>query len=153
MKASSESTLGHFRIRSFEDTTSGSGNLASRGADHATFYPDPDNVCYGQCLLVFSLIVYGDGNARYRMKCVLISTLEDYYCPEDDAAAGDWCRKAETRRLFELDPSLPRLYVVPISSILGKVPLVRAGDTGTIPHHMRGREGECFPGGKADTSQ
>ena len=60
------------------------------------------------------------------MKCVLISTLEDYDCHDDDAASGDWCKKAETRRLFELDPSLPRLYVMPISSIQGKVSLVRA---------------------------
>ena len=125
--------------------------LLPEGADRATFLPDPDNVWYGQCLLAFSFIVCGDGNTRYRMKCVLISTLEDYDCQEDDVAAGDWCRKAETRRLYELDPSLPRLYVMPISSILGKLALVRAGDTGTIPHHMRGREGECFPGGKADT--
>ena len=85
------------------------------------------------------------------MKCVLISTLEEYDCPEYDAAAGDWIRKAETRRLYELDPSLPRLYVMPISSILGKLPLVRAGDTGTIPYHMRGRP-KSFPGGKADTA-
>ena len=38
--------------------------LLPEGQDHATFYPDPDNVCYGQCLLVFSFIVHGDGNAR-----------------------------------------------------------------------------------------
>lgn len=60
-------------------------------------------------------------------------------------------KKAETRRLFELDPMLPRLYVMPITSILGRVPLVRAGNTGTIPHHMRGRKEQCFPGGKADS--
>ena len=125
--------------------------LLPEGADRETFRPDPDNVWYGQCLLVFSFVVRGDGGARYRMKCVLISTLEEYDCPEDDAAAGDWIRKAETRRLYELDPSLPRLYVMPISSILGTLPLVRAGDTGTIPYHMRGRS-NSFPGGKADTA-
>ena len=99
-------------------------------------------------MLVFSFIVCRDANVRYRMKCALTSTLEEYICPEDDAVAGDWCQKAENRRLFELDPSLPRLYVMPITSILGRVLLVRAGNTGTIPHHMRGRKGECFPGGK-----
>ncbi len=84
---------------------------------------------------------------------MLISTLEEYVCPEDDAAAGNWCGKAETRRLSELDPSLPCLYVMPIISILGKVPLVRAGNTGTIPHHMCGRKEQCcFPGGKADSA-
>ena len=126
--------------------------LRPEGEDRATFHPDPDNVWYGRCVLVFSFIVRSDANVRYRMKCALISTLEEYICPEDDAAAGDWCKKAETRRLFELDPSLPRLYVMPITSILGRVPLVRAGNTGTIPHHMRGRKGECFPGGKADSA-
>ncbi len=99
-------------------------------------------------MVVFSFIVRSDDNVRYRMKCVLISTLEEYVCPEDDAAAGNWCRKAETRRLFELDPSLPRLYVMPITSILGKVPLVRAGNTGTIPHHMRDRKEQCFLEGR-----
>ena len=29
------------------------------------------------------------------------------------------------------------MYVLPISSILGKLPVVRAGDTGTIPHKYR----------------
>jgi hypothetical protein len=126
--------------------------LRPEGVDSATFCPAADNVWYGRCLLVFSFIVRSDTNVRYRMKCVLISTLEEYLCPQDDAAAGDWCRKAETLRLFELDPSLPRLHVMPITSILGKVPLVRAGNTGTIPHHMRGRKEQCFPGGKADSA-
>ena len=126
--------------------------MRPEGVDSATFHPAPDNVWYGLCLLVFSFIVRSDDNVRYRMKCVLISTLEEYVCPEDDAAAGNWCQKAETRRLFELDSSLPRLYVMPITSILGKVPLVRAGNTGTIPHHMRGRKEQCFPGGKADSA-
>ena len=31
--------------------------LLPAGADRATFHPDPDNVWYGQCLLVFSFIV------------------------------------------------------------------------------------------------
>ncbi len=79
--------------------------MLPEGEDRATFHPDPENVWYCQCLLVFSFIVRGDGNARYRMMCALISTLEDYDCPKDDAAPEDWCRKAETRKLFELDPS------------------------------------------------
>jgi hypothetical protein len=67
---------------------------------------------------------------------------------------GHWCRMAPvTRLLFELDPSLPRLYVMPILSILGTVLLlVRAGNTGTIPHYMRGRGDACFPGGKTDSA-
>ena len=32
------------------------------------------------------------------------------------------------------------LYVIPVKSILGKLPVVPVGDTGTIPHTMRGGE-------------
>jgi hypothetical protein len=37
---------------------------------------------------------------------------------------------------YELDYKKPVLYVVPIQSILGKLPLVPEGDTGTIPHRI-----------------
>ncbi len=65
--------------------------MRPEGVDSVTFHPAPDNEWYGRCLLVFSFIVLSDDNVRYRMKCVLISTLEEYVCPEDDAAAGNWC--------------------------------------------------------------
>jgi hypothetical protein len=39
--------------------------------------------------------------------------------------------------VYELDYKNPILYVIPIQSILGKLPLVPLGDTGTIPHSMR----------------
>ena len=38
----------------------------------------------------------------------------------------DWMTKAETSRLYELAPK-PRLFVRPITAILGKTPMVRAG--------------------------
>ena len=54
-------------------------------------------------------------------------------------------------------PGKEILYVVPISSVLGKLPVVRAGDTGTIPHIYRSgtMDGACryIPEiAKADTS-
>ena len=42
-----------------------------------------------------------------------------------------------SRILYELDHRNPILYVIPIQSILGKLPVVPVGDTGTIPHHLR----------------
>ena len=52
--------------------------------------------------------------------------------------------------LYELDYKKPILYVVPIQSILGKLPVVPVGDTGTIPHRMRntfsGAPGDRRPG-------
>ena len=42
-----------------------------------------------------------------------------------------------------MDTNLPRLYVIPMTSILGKLSVVQAGNTGTIPYSMRG--GDIFP--------
>jgi hypothetical protein len=47
----------------------------------------------------------------------------------------------------------PVLYVVPLSHILGKFPLVPAGDDGTIPgipQNMHGRKDACYPLGVCD---
>ena len=57
--------------------------------------------------------------------------------------------RAETCRLYKLAPK-PSLFVCPITAILGKVPKVRAGSTGTIPFSMRGHEQAYYPGGKYD---
>ncbi len=43
------------------------------------------------------------------------------------------------------------LYVIPVSSILGRLPLVPVGATGTIPFAMR-RETADFPGAFCDKS-
>ncbi len=54
------------------------------------------------------------------------------------------------RVVSELDHINPILYVIPIQSILGKLPVVPVGDTGTIPHHLRhhfsGAPGDRRPG-------
>ena len=41
-------------------------------------------------------------------------------------------------------------YVVPVKSILGKLPVVPVGDTGTIPYAMRGERARDLPGAKCD---
>jgi hypothetical protein len=51
--------------------------------------------------------------------------------------------------LYELDHRKPILYVIPIQTILGKLPVVPAGDTGTIPHHLR----NGFPGAPGDSKR
>jgi hypothetical protein len=47
--------------------------------------------------------------------------------------------------------SVPGLYVIPIESILGKLPVVPVGDTGTIPHRLRNRF-EGAPGDRREGS-
>ncbi len=39
--------------------------------------------------------------------------------------------------VYELDYKKPILYVIPIQSILGKLPVVPVGDTCTIQYHLR----------------
>ena len=44
------------------------------------------------------------------------------------------------------------LYVVPVSSILGRIPGVPVGETGTIPFDMC-KEAEDFPGASFDSKK
>ncbi len=55
-----------------------------------------------------------------------------------------WITECGSKLTHELPPGKEVMYVVQISSILGKLPLVRAGDTGTIPHkyHTATRSGK-----------
>ena len=66
-----------------------------------------------------------------RIKCALLSKLEPYGAP--DPEPDDWMRKAETCRLYELAPT-PRLFVCPITAILGKVPMVRPDRHYSVQH-------------------
>ena len=125
------------------------------GQDPRQFHPDPDNVWYGQCLLTFSVIVQGDKpEDRFMCKLVLFSKLEPF-THELPRPENDWMEKAESRLLYELNPHLPRLFVLPICSVLGKLPLVRAGHTGTIPYCMRGeaKERRYYPGATCDSKE
>ena len=60
---------------------------------------------------------------------------------------------ARTGRQVSPDPTKYRgdhrkfQWVVPVESIIGKVPLVPVGDTGTVPHGMGAR----FPGAYGDS--
>ncbi len=45
-----------------------------------------------------------------------------------------------------LDQRNPVLYVILTQCLLGKLPVVSVGDTGTIPHHLR----NVFPGAPGD---
>ena len=48
-----------------------------------------------------------------------------------------WLKSVGSRVVYELDYKKPILYVIPIQSILGKLPVVPVSDTGTIQHHLR----------------
>ena len=48
-----------------------------------------------------------------------------------------WLESVGSRVIYEVDYKKPILYVVPIQSIMGKLPLVPVGDTGNIQYSMR----------------
>jgi hypothetical protein len=54
-----------------------------------------------------------------------------------------------TKMLYVPEPE-PRVWIVPITSILGRLPLVPVGDTGTIPFSMASKQHACFPEGTCD---
>ena len=54
--------------------------------------------------------------------------------------------------VYERRESAQVLYIVPVSSILGRLPLVPVGDTGTIPFQMLGESAD-FPGASCDKTQ
>ncbi len=53
-----------------------------------------------------------------------------------------------TKQLYQ--PEKPVVYIMPITSILGRLPLIPARHHGTIPSALRGRKQELFPLGKCN---
>jgi hypothetical protein len=60
-----------------------------------------------------------------------------------------WLESVGSLVVYELDYKKPILYVIPIQSILGKLPVVTVGDTGTILYHLR----NTFSGAPCDSRQ
>ena len=67
--------------------------------------------------------------------------------------AESWITKCGSRLICELLPEMEILYVIPISSILGKLPTVCAGDTGTIPYQYSGTNCFSWNIARADSAQ
>jgi len=57
-------------------------------------------------------------------------------------------RRLQSQVLYGLQSQV--LYVIPITSILGRLALVPVGETGTIPYSMR-KEAISFPGAACDS--
>ena len=49
------------------------------------------------------------------------------------AQPKSWITKCGSKLIYETLPGKEVVYILPITSILGRLPIVRAGDTGTIP--------------------
>ena len=48
-----------------------------------------------------------------------------------------WITACGSSLIYETLPGKDLVYILPISSVLGRLPVVRAGDMGAIPHKYR----------------
>ena len=107
---------------------------------------------YGRVALLFKIHVRTDEGEVKACSCAMMETLWDY-CPGE---SQQWWRSRTghigTKQVYLPGP-VPRVWIVPVSSILGRLPLVPVGDTGTIPHSMHLRQQSCFPGGTCDAAR
>ena len=100
---------------------------------------------YGRVNLIFKMQVTTDEGRLMECQCMLIETLFNY-CPGHSKPWWPSTAQIGTKLLYLQSPE-PVLYVVLLSHILGKLPLVPAGDNGTIPRSMLGRKDACYPRG------
>ncbi len=61
----------------------------------------------------------------------------------------EWLLACRSRIVYERRPDNQVFYVIPVESILGKLPVVPVGETGTIPYCMR-QSAEDFVGAAFD---
>jgi hypothetical protein len=79
----------------------------------------------------------------------LIETLYDY-CQGQAKRLWPSTAQIGTKRMYVPSPE-PVVYGVPLSHILGKLPLIPAGDHCTIPRSMHGSKDTCYPLGVCDS--
>ena len=107
------------------------------------FSPVINDFWNGHVNLIFKMRVRTDSGRLMECKCALVETMFNY-CP---TTTKPWWRSTAqvgTKLLYLPSPE-PVVYVVPLSHILGKLPLVPADYFGTIPQSKHGRKDACYP--------
>ena len=89
-----------------------------------------------------------DNGTLMACTCAMMETLLDY-CPLDSKQWWQNTAQIGSKMRYLPKPS-QFVWIVPITSILGRLPLVPAGQTGTIPHSMHARQQACFEHGECD---
>ncbi len=96
--------------------------------------PSIDACWYGRVNLIFKIRVRTDAGPVIECQCALIETLFDY-CPREGRNWYPSTAQIGTKLLYMPSPN-PVVYVVPLSHILFRLPLIPAGD--------------CYPRGSCD---
>jgi hypothetical protein len=100
----------------------------------SAFSPSIDACWYGRVDLIFKIRVRTDAGPVMECQCALIKTLFDY-CPREGRNWYPSNAQIGTKLLYMPSPN-PVVYVVPLSHILRRLPLIPAGD--------------CYPRGSCD---
>ncbi len=84
---------------------------------------------------------------------IVYFTFYAYYCFYTNyCISGNlgWLESIGSQVVYELYYKKPILYVIPIESVLGKLPVFPVCHTGTIQHHLHnvfpGAPGDCLKG-------
>ncbi len=95
------------------------------------FSPSLDSCWYGRVKLIFSFRVKQDDGTVMECQCAFIETLYPF-CEGHTKTWWPSTARIGTRMFYLPSPD-PVVYVVPLSHILGKLPLVPAGDMALLP--------------------
>ena len=97
-----------------------------------------------------------DNGELMQCNCALVETLWPYGSPKGKSSRKSWWQSTAqigTKLLYLPSEDTDKVvYVVPLCDILGKLPLVPAGATGTIPNSAKDQRDTHFPLGKSDSA-
>ena len=100
----------------------------------SAFSPSVCECWYGRVNLIFKMRIRTDSGSVMECQCALIEIFFDY-CPREGRVRWPSTAEIGTKLLYMPSPD-PVVYVVPLSHILGRLPLLPAGEFGTIPRSM-----------------
>jgi len=124
-------------------------SFTGRTRRRSMFCPSLDECWFGRVALLLRVRVRRDDGALVECDCAMMETLWDF-CPGKTESWWPSTAQIGTKMLYLPKPR-PRVWIVPVSSLLGRLPLIPAGDTGTVPHSMHGVMPASYPGGVCDT--
>ena len=126
-----------------------------------------NTVWYCRVLLLFAFQTSTDSGIK-RHECALVSLLWEYDADPPGSkfiwirlktsksnfscCRAEWLLDSRSRIVYERKVDKQVFYVLPVENILGKLPVVPVGDTGTIPYSMR-QHAEDFVDAAFDTKE
>jgi hypothetical protein len=145
------------------------------GISDGAFQLRIDNIWFCKVLLFFSIDTRTDAGMKTH-ECAYVSVMEEYKGPRLPGhilhilyilytvhilhilfvilldSCTSWLDACQSTIIYERRESAQVLYVIPVSSTLGWLPLVPVGNTGTIPYEVR-RDVANFPGASCDKTK